>query len=207
MKRALLVLAVMLTGCVQADPPLLVLTGRSCDAVPVLNNAIPVPFASRSGAVATLGLHSPCLQANGGRAVTYAVFSLPEGVAPFLVTITSNLVGTAVVRPRATVYDANGLILRTIKAEDFRPTITGFTAGLRAQANDRLIMISADPASIGEPTTLRLGARNIGTQVAATAYVPIIITVPVQDQQRENRATLSLNGTIQVNADPIQVAR
>jgi hypothetical protein len=208
MKRSTLTALVgvaCLAGCAQPDPPLLTLTGRSCDVAPVLSAAIPVPFDERRGATATFGASSPCLAAGGGRTVTYAVFQLPDTQESFQVTVASEVVGKAVVMPQASVYNASGTVVRTIAAGDFRPTITGFTAGLRTRAGDKLLLVSADPATIGEPTTLRLSARDIGTQVAATVFIPIIIAAPVYDQQKQHAATLSLNGLVRVSAAPIPI--
>lgn len=206
-RMAALSLAAALAACARPDPPLLTLSGRVCDVAPVLTNAAPVPFDSRAGVSVTLGANTPCLDTGGGRSVTYAVFRLPDATGPYQLTITSAVVGNAVVAPRATVYDAAGAVLRTLPPSEFRQGIAGFTAGLRSQGSERLLLVSADPATIGQPTTLRLSAREIGTQLAAAAVIPIIIAVPVYDQTRERGVTLSLNGVVSVSAVPIATIR
>lgn len=205
MTRSLLalLLAVVVSGCAQPAPPLLTLSGRSCEAAPALGPATPVPYDSRTGVVVPFGPNSPCLDTGGGRTVTYAVFGLPPVTGPYQLTISSEIVGHAVIAPVAQIYDVSGGKGRHLDTAEFRQDITGFTAGLRAQAADRVLIVSADPATVGQPTILRLGARVVGTQIAAAVLIPIIVVAPVQDQLRERGATLALNGQVRVVATPI----
>ena len=206
MMRAIvaLLLAVMAAGCT-SPPPLLTLSGRICDAAPSLADATPVPYDSRGGVVVPFGPDSRCLDMGGGRTVTYAVFGLPTAAVPYQLTITSEVVGHALVAPVAQIFDANGAKGRHMDTTDFRPGITGYTAGLRAQPSDRTLLVYADPATVGQPTLLRLGAGEIGTRVAAAVFVPIILVAPTQDQLRERGATLSLNGQVRVVASTVPI--
>ncbi len=188
-----------------AAPPVLTLGQRVCDAQPVLDGAVAVPF-DQAGAVVKLGASSRCLQPSPtAPGVTYAVFRLPDAPQPYNVTVASVAADNAVVSPVLSVYGDDGSIRRTVPPAAFRAGVYGFETGLRAQPGDRILVVTADPASLGHQQTLRLSLRDQGgVQTAAAVIVPIIIFVPhVRPGLTQQDVTLALNGTIRVAATPV----
>ena len=183
--------------------PVFALTGRGCDASPMMAAAVPVPFGNTAGVAVKLNANSPCLT-TAGQVVTYVVFRLPEVSTPSMVTVSSAAVGSGMVSPRVTVYDGAGAVTRTIEPAEFRASISGLQTGLRPRPDDRLLVVAADLATLGQPMVLRLSAREIGVQVAATVFVPIIINTSVPPQLKEHWVALSLNGQVRVAAIPIE---
>lgn len=198
--------ALLAAACAtRQEPPLLALDGRACDPKPVFDDALPVPFDTRSGVDAALGAQSRCLQARGASApTTYAAFTLPQGMVPSTVTVASLAAG-AVVSPRATFYDAAGTALRTVAPEDFSANVGGLQAGVRLRGTERWVVVEADRAMLGKPVSLRLGDAGAGrVQVASRSiYVPYT-RPPLSDIVRERQAVYALNGTVRVTMAPVQ---
>lgn len=209
MIRLAVAAALTLSAAACAGPqesPLLSLGTRACDGQPSFEGAVPVPFDRSLGADVRLGSQSRCIQRSVAVAPTpYAVFQLPDAPQPYVLNVISVASGGTLVLPRATLYDAAGRPMRVLSPAEFRPAITGLRAGVRLQGGERWLVAEADPAKLGQPVTLRLGGLRPGdVQVAAAA--PVFIYIPPQtlpDIVRENRATYSLNGVVNVSALPI----
>lgn len=215
MSRAIL-LALLAAGCVQnQEPPLLALGPRACDAQPVFEAAVPVPFDSARGADARLGAEGRCIRPSGAGATTYAAFRLPDAPQPYTLNITSLVNGAALVSPRATLYDAALRPVRVLGPDEFRPVVTGLRAGVRLRGAERWLVAEADGAKLGSPVLLRLGAladdapSTLAAGMmgdAAVAAAPVIIYIPpptLPDIVRANSATYSLNGIVNVSALPV----
>lgn len=183
---------------------MLSLGDRACDASPVFEGALPVPFDTRSGASAELGDRSRCLRAPGASAsTTYGVFALPQGGTPSTVTITSLADGGTVVSPRVTFYDAAGAVLRSLDPEGFRADVRGLQAGARLRGTERWAVVEADRAMLGKPVTLLLGDADQGrVQVAAAVFI-YVPPPPIPDIVRERTAVYALNGKVQVTMTPV----
>ena len=205
LRSAALLLASLLAACGRtAEPPLLSLGSRACDARPVFDGATPLPFDTRSGANARLGAQSRCMQAPGAPApTTYAVFDIPQGMAPSALSVASLASGT-LVSPRATLLDASGATLRVLAPKDFRPNVGGLQAGMRLRGNERWLVVEADRAQLGKSVTLRLGDRGRG-EVQVASVVFIYVPPPTYaDIVRENAVVYALNGTVRVTMTKVQ---
>lgn len=202
-RRGGLLAALLAAACAPHEPPLLALGGHACDAAPVFDAALPVPFDTRLGVDAGLGAQSRCLLPPRAPApTTYAAFVLPHGMAPSTVTVASLAAGT-LVSPRATFYDAAGTAVRVLAPEDFRADIAGLRAGARLRGTERWVVVEADRAMLGESVVLRLGDAGLDrVQVAAAGF--IYVPPPMlPDTVREQEATYALNGTIRVTMMPV----
>ena len=200
LRHASLLTAVSLAACGgrQAEPPLLSLGSRACDARPVFEGATPLPFDTRSGAAAKLDAQGRCMQVPGTEApTTYAVFDIPQDTAPAALSIASLAAGT-LVSPRVTLLDASGTAVRVLAPEDFRANVGGLQAGMRLRGNERWLVVEADRALLGKSVTLRLGDNRRGdVQVAAVVF--IYVPPPTYaDIMRENNVVYALNGTVRV---------
>jgi len=200
LRHALLLTTLLLAACGQhrAEPPLLSLGGRACDAQPVFEGATPLSFDTRSGANARLGAQGRCMQAPGAEApTTYAVFDIPQRTAPAALSIASLAAGT-LVSPRVTLLDASGTAMRVLEPGDFRANVGGLQAGMRLRGNERWLLVEADRTLLGKSVTLRLGDRRRGdVQVAAAGF--IYVPPPTYaDFMRENDVVYALNGTVWV---------
>ena len=199
-------LALSVAACaVPHDPPLLTLGSLACDDQPVFEDAQPVPFDRLGGTGAKLGTAGRCVRRNDGPATTYAVFELPATTQPYRVNITSIASGGTLVSPRATIYDAARQPVRVLEPSEFRPTIIGLRAGIRLRGGERWLVMEADHAAVGQPVKLRLGGLRPG-EVQVASSTPVFIYVPASscpDIVRENSATYSLNGRVNVSALPI----
>ena len=209
MRRGLSILAVAaLAACSRTDPPVLSLGDRVCDAQPALETAIPVPMGDMSGAMATLSMTSRCLTGEqpGRPSVTYAAFRLPSTAQSYTLTVASLANNQTVVRPHLTVLGEAGDIRRTVMPDDVRADVSGYHAGLRLGSDDRTLVVSADPAHLGERVKLRLSLVSpAGVQVAASVPIPIYIYQPPPPVLTSRDTTIALNGTIRVSAQPLDV--
>ncbi len=202
--RALAVAGVLSLGAcaLPAQPPLLTLGGRQCDAAPVLDGAVAVPLHDH--VAVAYGEASHCLlSADAQTRLTYAVFRLPDAPAPYSVTVTSLAKQGVLVSPRLSVLDGNGAVTRSLAPGDFRESLEGLRAGLRIAPRERYLVAVADPARLGQMVTLRMSLRQQGgVDVAGLIIIPIIIPSggpPV----RWKDAIYALNGSIQVAAEPL----
>lgn len=184
------------------EPPLLTLGNRACDGQPSFQGAVLVPFDRSNGAAAKLGLESRCLRLAATAATPYAVFELPDAARPYTLNVTSIASGGSLVSLRVTLYDAARQPVRMLAPEEFRSGITGLRAGIRLRGGERWLVAEADHAKLGQPVMLRLGGLQPGeVQIAAAGPVFIYIPPPnVPDIVRENSATYSLNGIVNVSA-------
>ena len=201
--RALAAAAVLILGAcaLPAQPPLLTLGSRQCDAAPVLDGAVAVPLRDR--VAVAYGEASHCLLSADSQRLTYAVFRLPDAPAPYSVTVTSLAKQGVLVSPRLSVLDGNGAVTRSLAPGDFRESLEGLRAGLRIVPRERYLVAVADPARLGQMVTLRMSLRQQGgVDVAGLIIIPIVIPSggpPVRWQD----AIYALNGSVQVAAEPL----
>ena len=137
------------------------------------------------------------------------MFALPPDAGRFDLEIVSRIVPDTIVRPRATLFDAAGTLVRVVEPAEFEANIVGLRAGVRTIGTERFLSVEADRSRLGERFDVRLG--EIGTErVQLAANVPVIIFIPgpiLPDIARQSSATFSLNGDLIVSAKPIQRAR
>ena len=197
---AALTASLLLAGC-QRPPPVLDLAGGTCDAAPVLANAVPVPFGEARGARVTLAAGAPCLDQAEGRAI-YAVFALPASSAPYRITVRSLVGGAGMIWPDATILTANGH--SRARMTDFRAAASSIVATTRGEPADRYVLVRSSPATVGMTPNIPTAANPPPIRLAAAVFIPIFIPPPgpLGPTTSKIQATLAHSGTITVSAMP-----
>ena len=212
--RTALVLVLAAGACAPhpLQQPILSLGERVCDSSPVLRDAVAVPFGDASGVEQRIDADSRCLAIPPAGKASYAVFRLPDAPAPYTVTVASLVTGITLISPRVTLDDAAGTPGRIVEPRDFHSGIDGLEAGLRIRPGERYVVVVANPATLGQPVTLRLSLRErLGVQLAFAGpiFIPLapLALLPRTPAVTQRPATLSLNGLLRVSAEPIRVMR
>lgn len=168
-----------------------------------------MPFGNAAGVEQKIDGRGHCLAVPPAGKASYAVFRLPDATAPYNVTVSSLVTGVTLISPRVTIDDDAGTPGRIIEPRDFHSGIDGLQAGLRIRPGERYVVVVANPATLGQPVTLRLSLRErLGVQLAfAGPIIPLapFALLPRPQPLTQRPATLSLNGVVRVSAEPIRV--
>lgn len=197
---AALVAALLLAGC-QPPPLVLDLAGGTCEAVPNLGNAAPVPFGEARGARITLAAGAPCLNLDEGKA-TYAVFSLPASAVPYRITVRSLPSGAGTIWPDATILTADGRA--RARMTDFRTARSGIVVTTRGEPADRYVLVKSSPTTIGTTPDIPTAGEPPPIRMAALVFIPVFIPPPgpLGPTASKVQTTLAHSGTIIVSAMP-----
>lgn len=174
---ALLALAAgPLSGCVTAvelPQPLLAYDRDNCALVPDLSSAISLtPEKERAShtAFGPVGADGPCLQGPDG-ALPYIVFALPEDRDDKTLSVGGALEATRILSPRVSLLAADGSVTRTFGSEDFLYRGPLYSVQLRPRAEEAFILVSAEPARVGQRYDSIVIGTNTTSTYAAGAYI------------------------------------
>lgn len=188
-------LLLALAGCSSGPAPVTRVTAPNCATTPVLGGAPRLELAAGPRTL-TFDATSPCLDLPVGRAV-YVGFALPDNPVPYRVLLLSVPQGDTLFSPRVVTYAADGQPYRRVAREVF--TLRGglLRAMVELQPDEKFMVVSSDPASVGSEVTevVQTGMETAG---AAGGFM-----VPrVRDTSRSITFTNAHNGTMTVEARP-----
>jgi hypothetical protein len=197
-RSCLLLLPPLLAGCAGAPaaPPLTSLLDRPCAEKLDLAAPHPVQLDGREVPV-DFAAAAACWDV-GGRRSAYAVFVLPSASEPYLASITSRPVGTALLSPRALILDERGETVRELKRDSFLSKGAALSASFRARPDERYLVVASDPGSVGTDVSQISGSIS-STMVAAGP----VFTMVHSGTETTQRYTYAHNGLVAVSAQPV----
>jgi hypothetical protein len=191
--------ALFVSACVTPPPdvpPLLEITSENCAAVPDFSAAVPTVVTldgdDEKPATVTLDAASRCLAGTTGKSL-YAIFSIPDG-GPYTISLSSVLLGSSILAPKAEVLDAQGAMVHELPASSFLFRGSNLTSLYRSHAGEHYLLVESDPANVGKP--LQRVKENVQVTTASAGYVYFEIHTGTDVA---NTATWSHNGQISVS--------
>jgi hypothetical protein len=124
--------------------------------------------------------------------------SLPENAEPYLIAVTSRIVGTTLFAPRIVVFDATGKPLRSMAGDSFMFHGAALYLGIRAQPGERYLMVASEPRTVGQETS-QLWA---GTQTTVGVAAGVAYQVHTGFEKNAN-FTYAVNGQVTVAVQPM----
>lgn len=198
---------VLLAGCQTTRPdlpPLVQIAPAQCAAAPDLGHASSLPFDAESKErplSVTIDEGSACL-AEGNIKSLYEIFALPEPGYSYMVTVRSLPSKSGILAPRVIMLDEEGKKLRELSGDAFLFRGSALVAMLRVQAGERYMVVSSDPAVVGEDISRLSGSVN--QQMINTGAV--MFTVYTGSESTAN-LTYAYNGHIDIAARPIPTSK
>jgi hypothetical protein len=154
---------------------LLDISGVGCSGTINLSAALPttptVEGATEKPSVVSITALSPCIEDKVGRSL-YALFALPDG-GPYTVSLSSVPLGRSLFAPRARLLDAQGGVLHELPASSFLFRGTNLTALYRSHPDERYLVVTSDPSSVGKP--LQRLHEAVQSTYVSTGYVSAVI--------------------------------
>jgi hypothetical protein len=200
---ALVVMAPLaVTACAKPPPPpILSMEGRQCTALPDLATAHPVSVNEKDVSV-TLDDKTGCLDVHAERKLAYVAFGLPATDQAYLLSVTSIPIGEGLFFPKLTLLDGAGKVLREIPPDVFLPHGAALHAGLRPHPDERFLIVSSDPATIGQTASKLTEGIQVNGFMAGGIYVQV-------QTGAEGKSTLThaYNGTVTVKATLVPIAK
>lgn len=152
--------AAALAACstVAEPPPVLNLDARICVPSLDLASAQPLPLEGTRdqgaftppGVTVPLGADAACWKPINGEKRVYVLFKLPESPAPYIISVASSPVGTALFSPDVEMLDQDGNVVREVRRDSFAFHGTALYAGLRSHLGETYLLVASDPASVGQ---------------------------------------------------------
>ncbi len=198
---AALPLAILAACAPKPPPPLLSMEGRQCTPLPDLATAHAVLVDDKDVSI-TLDEKTACLDVHAERKLAYVVFGLPAVDQPYLLSVTSIPIGEGLFFPKLTLLDGNGKVLREISPDVFLPHGAALHAGLRPHPDERYLIVSSDPATIGQTNSQLTEGVRVSGFMAGGIYVQV-------QSGLEGKSTLThaYNGTVTVRATLVPTAK
>ena len=182
-------------------PPILSLDGRQCTALPDLATAHPV-LANDKDVSVTLDDKTGCLDVHAARKLAYVAFGLPDISQPYLLSVTSIPIGEGLFFPKLTLLDGTGKVVREIPADTFLPHGAALHAGLRPHPEERYLIVSSDPTTIGQTNSQLTEGIQVNGFMAGGIYVQVQTGL-----EGKSSFTHAYNGTVDVKATLVPVAK
>lgn len=209
-KRALaapVVAALLLSACVQTPPdlaPLVQIAPSSCAARPDVGRAVPIAFHAEEKTdpvTVTITEQSPCLADDGSKSL-YEVFALPPVAHSVIVTVRSLPSTSGILAPRIVTLDADGNRIRQVDRESIHFRGTALTAMLRTRPEEKYLLVTSDAEVVGGDISRVSGAVH-QQMVSSGAFMVAVYT----GSESVASMTYAHNGTVEVSARPIPVAK
>lgn len=182
-------LTVVACTAAPAPPPVTSLRERDCSARLVLATAHSVPFGSDQATTTILDGQGLCLNA-GITKSSYAVFRLPNAVPPYLVMVTSEPRGRALLSPRLMILNAQGELSREISRDAFMFQDDSLYVGFRTHPGERFVIVASDPGTVGRQVSQIMGFAD------SVDYFPL-------GHESTRSFIYSHNGRVIVSAQPM----
>jgi hypothetical protein len=191
--------AFAVAGCATPAPPAVTsLDNRQCSATPNLEGAHVVAFNPEKTLTINLDASAACMQAGDGSKSTYAVFRLPDATEPYILGVTSEPWGQALLAPRLTLLDANGATLRERASES--PTFHGSSlyVGVRARPEERYLVVMSDPRNAGQHISQIVGRTHATMMSTGTVFMTMYT-----GSEANHVFIYAHNGVLTVTAKPV----
>jgi hypothetical protein len=115
---------------------------------------------------------SRCTQTGGG-AVLYRVLRLPPAANPYVVTVTSQPFGNAILLPHLLLLDANGQVKREYARDDLMFWSNALSARFRSHPDETYLVVESDAGVTGTWISRIAESTNAYTAATGTAYFTI----------------------------------
>ncbi|MBL8696762.1 MAG: hypothetical protein JNK67_00230 [Alphaproteobacteria bacterium] len=190
----------ILAGCVTtpAMRPVVKLDDRSCAAAPSLDPERVQALPFEKPVVLELDQDIACLESRDGRRSSYVVLALPQRSESYVVAVTSSPRGTTLFSPRMQLLDAAGRTLRERPRDAFMFHGTALYAGMRAYPEDRFLLVTSDPETVGQQVS-----RIVSTTQANAVPVGTGIMFVYTGSEGGQSAVFSHNGSLTISAQPL----
>jgi hypothetical protein len=177
------------------------LDGRQCTPLPDLATAHPVLVNDKDLSI-TLDDKTGCLDVHAERKLAYVAFALPVLEQPYFLSVTSIPIGEGLFFPKLTLLDGAGKVLREIPPDVFLPHGAALHAGLRPHPEERYLIVSSDPTTIGQTNSQLTEGIRVSGFMAGGIYVQVQTGL-------EGKSTLThaYNGTVTVKATVVPIAK
>jgi len=196
---AALLASLSLAGCAVAPPPpMTTLDGRICTPAPDFTLSHPLELGARA-TIMSFDQNTPCWQSAEGKRSAYVLFTLPNGIEPYLLSVTSAPIGQALIAPHLYLLDGLGNKLRDASRDSFAFHGSSLSMNLRAYPNERYLLVASEPDTLGG------GGSQLRDGVVVTNYSTGyggFVSIHTGFEQNQNYV-YAVNGTIIVSAEPI----
>ncbi|MDX5365368.1 MAG: hypothetical protein LPK88_02940 [Alphaproteobacteria bacterium] len=202
-----LVGALLLAACAEKAPdlaPLVQIAPPSCASQPDLGRALPVAFHAEEKTepvTVTITEQSPCLAEDGSKSL-YEVFALPSVAHSIIVTVRSLPSTSGILAPRIVTLDAEGNRIRQVDRESIHFRGKALTAMLRTRPEEKYMLVTSDADVVGGDISRVSGAVH-QQMISSGAFMVAVYT----GSESVASMTYAHNGTVEVSARPIPVAK
>jgi hypothetical protein len=197
-----LLAALALSACAPSPPPITSLEGRACTPAPDFTTARPLRLDSNNRVTVDLDQNASCSQTSDGALSAYVLFSLPDSLEPYLVTVTSQSQGQTLFAPRLLVLDGLGNPLREMPRSSFQYHGAALYLGIRIYPGEKYVMVASDPRAVGQ----QVSQLRAGTQANTVASGGIYFTYYTGFEANQI-FTFAFNGKVTVSAEPMPKVR
>ena len=183
----------------------LFLDGRACAKDADLAMPRALALATNKAVTVAVDEKMPCLTDSSGDPSVYTVFSLPQAMEEFLVSITSMPQGLTLFAPRVMMLDESGRAMREITRDTFVFHGPALYLGLRVRQGERFLVVASDPKVVGQKVSHIQSATQANTLAAVTAAGAFYVNVYTGSEMASDY-TYAHNGSIVVAATPVPKA-
>lgn len=199
-----------LSACTTTQGPEPVLTlaldGRACARDPDITMPRALVLASNKSVTVAVDEKMPCLADGTGDSSVYAVFSLPQAMEEFLVSVTSMPQGRTLFAPRVMMLDESGRAMREMPRDVFVFHGPALYLGLRVRQGERFLVVASDPKVVGQQVSHIQSATQSNTYGVATTGGAVFVNVNTGSEITSDY-TYAHNGSITVAATPVPKAK
>jgi hypothetical protein len=191
-------MASALAGCVTIPaPPSAVLeyARQDCgDRADLASATSLVPERERASHTVSVNVtaQTACL-AEAERTSPYVVFAVPPDGAGKTIQVGATLEAARIFSPRIAVLDAEGVVTRTFERDQFLYRGPIYSVQLRPRPNEAFVLVTADPALVGQ----RYDSINISTATGGAYAAGVYASWTTGVDQAQSR-TFSYEGTVVV---------
>ncbi len=199
---AALVLAAGISGCASPPEPITNLDGRVCTPVLEFSAARPLGLDDKNEITVDIDQKAPCWVSKNGERSTYLLFSLPDSIDPYLLTVRSESAGQTIFAPRLLMLDGFGNVLREMPRESFQYHGASLYLGIRVHPAEKYALVASDPRVIGQAVS----QVQDGTRVQTIVSSGIAVSIHTGTETTA-KYVFAVNGKVTVTAKPMPKAQ
>lgn len=201
---AALVLVGLAAGCANqpaGPPPLLDLTAVHCGPAPDLTGVPKLAYDPKKGEnKTTVGITgaSACFKDSNGASL-FTAYALPSSLAPYLVRVSSEPQGKALLALRVLLYGADGSLKREFSGKQIVFRGNALSVIFRSHDDESYLVVASDPAAVGhtdsrvqEATQSYMVATGVGVYSSIYSGIDMV-----------EKSVLSHNGSVVVSLEPL----